>query len=141
MEQNKINIEIKKMDKKTKNIEWTETLEIPYEKVEKQVQPINPTIEEEQEIQNSNLQIKEGLINTRVLDMKLNPFHQPSMNTYEFEDSETKIIATITKNNGEPIESNEEIKALEKLLENKIITEKEFEKKKELILNRKNKED
>lgn len=138
MEQ-KINIEVKKVNKKTKQIEWTDTLEIPYEVDEKISDEDKKTIADEiskRQEKDSNKK-ENSLLNTTVLKMEGNPFHQPSMNTYEFEKDDTIIIANISKDNNESISENDEIKALEKLLENKIISNKEFEEKKKIILNKK----
>ncbi len=138
MEQ-KINVEVKKVNKKTKQIEWTDTLEIPYEVDEKISDEDKKTIADEisKRQEKDNNKKENSLLNTTVLKMEGNPFHQPSMNTYEFENDDNVIIANISKDNNESISENDEIKALEKLLENKIINDKEFEEKKKIILSKK----
>lgn len=138
MEQ-KINVEVKKVNKKTKQIEWTDTLEIPYEVDEKISDEDKKTIADEisKRQEKDNNKKENSLLNTTVLKMEGNPFHQPSMNTYEFEKDDTIIIANISKDNNESISENDKIKALEKLLENKIINDKEFEEKKKIILSKK----
>ena len=139
MEENKINVEVKKVNKKTKEIEWTETLEIPYEVSQKISEEEKRRIEEK--YSNNKNEINNDrelnpLLNTSVLQMEANPFHQPSMNTIEFDKEDTIIIANISKENDDEINENDELKALEKLLENKIINEKEFEEKKKIILKK-----
>ncbi|WP_022935365.1 hypothetical protein ACJA28_00125 [Mesomycoplasma moatsii] len=137
---NKINVDIKRINNKTKQIEWTETLEIPYEAQRQISEEEKRKIEEIYSKKEGNFvddRKSNPLLNTLVLNMELNPFHQQSMNTLEFKREDTTTIVNISKkDNSETIGYKEEIEALKKLLENKIITEKEFEEKKELISNR-----
>lgn len=136
--ENKIHIEVKKINKQSRKIEWTETLEIPYE--------INENLsKEDKEIIEANYINKDNekvfvkdpnpLLNTSVLEMEANPFHQPSMNTIEFnfEEEESIVLTNISKNNNEQVTKEEELIALQKLFENNIISKKEYEEKIKLI--------
>ena len=70
--------------------------------------------------------------------MSSNPFHQPHMNTIEFRNNneDTIILANIVGPKKQ-INAHTEIMVIEKLLEDNIITEEEFSKKKQLILAKK----
>ncbi|MBD5423093.1 MAG: SHOCT domain-containing protein [Mycoplasma sp.] len=134
---NKLNVEIKRINKKTKQVEWTDTIEIPYEKNNEKV-----SIELKKDMENKDVFVpkeKEELKITLDQNTKMpNPFHQPSMNTIEFERNNTTTIISITKDN-ETITYNDKLKALDDLLNSNIITKKEFDEKKQLILSQMNK--
>lgn len=129
----KIKVEVKQINKNSKEIEWSKTLEIPYEKsnYESNIQ--------KEELNSSSLPNKDNksLNHNKTKDIFLkqdNPFYQPNMNTIEFDKNDTLIIADIIKPNNEQVEYFDELRALEKLLENEIISEAEFIEKKQKII-------
>ncbi len=140
MENNKnqsLNVVIKKINKNSQKIEWTDTLEIPYEKKEdvisnEEKQIIEQQFSKKDKNNNSNFE-NDSFFNSRILSMEFNPFYQPSMNTIEFSGPNTIIIADIAKNNNEQIDFNEKMLVLERLLKDEIITKEEFNAKKELL--------
>lgn len=141
MEENKkINIEVKKINNKNNEIEWTKTLEI----VKENPNEISKTEKEEivKKYSLNNKIVDNSLpkqnYNTISVDMSYNPFHQPHMNTMEFRnDNEDTIILANIVDSTNKISVHTEMMVLEKLLEDKIITEEEFLKKKQLILEEK----
>ncbi len=138
MEQNKINIEVKKVNKESKKIEWTETIEIPYD-VEVKKNTKNTTNDKQEKNLTSNSDSKDNnpLINTTVINMENNPFYQPSMNTLEFDRGDTMLIADVNNESSEEVTKEQKIAALEKLFKDKIIDTKEFESKRKLVLESK----
>lgn len=140
MEENKMNVEVKKIKKSSKEVEWTKTLEIPYDTDNKISKEEKKQIEAQYGKKADDISTNKNenfLLNTTVLNMESNPFHQSSMNTIEFEDEDFLIQAVILKEDNSEANHEEEILALEKLLENNIITKKEFEEKKQIILSKK----
>lgn len=142
METNKLNVEVKKINNKTKQIEWTETIQIEYEP--KSNSSDNKSFIQEEKHNLNNLKTEESFSFKNNYDkteenfsLKNNPFHQPNMNTIEFNCSETTIIANIMKYDSTNLVSkDEELLAIEKLLERKIITKEEFEEKRKIILEK-----
>lgn len=137
----KINLEIKKINKNTNVVEWTDTLEIPYENkkisVEEKKEIEREFLNNYNQDQKSKKINNESLLNTKILNMEANPFYQPSMNTFEFaKNDNTVILATITKNDNSKTTFEDEIKALEKLCEMNVITKEELNEKKEILLNK-----
>ena len=122
----KLNIEIQRVNKNSKKIEWTETIELPYENKK----------ESEVKVQ---LDQSDSLVNTRAIELGKNPFYQPTMNTFEFE-NETEdelLIVNLTKETStynNEININDKLLALDKLYEDKIISKREYNKKKNKIL-------
>ena len=103
----KLNIEIQRVNKNSKKIEWTETIELPYENKK----------ESEVKVQ---LDQSDSLVNTRAIELGKNPFYQPTMNTFEFE-NETEdelLIVNLTKETStynNEININDKLLALDKL--------------------------
>lgn len=114
-EKNLINLEIKKINKTNKEIEWTDTLEIPYEKEEKENKKINS-------------------IHNRITS-EFSPFHEPDMNTIEFENQDTTTVVNLIKKNNEKATIEEKTLALKTLLENKVISQKEYDEKMKQIIS------
>lgn len=114
-EKNLVSLEIKKINKKNKEIEWTNTLEIPYEKEEenKMIDPINISVQ---------------------ITSEFSPFHEPEMNTFEFQDQNTTTIVHLIKKDNKKITTEEKSLALKTLFENKVISQKEFNEKMEQII-------
>lgn len=113
-ENNLINLEIKKINKTNKEIEWTDTLEIPYEKQEKENKQINP-------------------IHNRITS-EFSPFHEPDMNTIEFENQDTTTVVKLIKKDNEKATIEEKTLALKTLLDNKVISQKEYDEKMKQII-------
>lgn len=111
-----ISVDVKKINKSNKEIEWTSTLEIPYEKQDNQENNLNDN--KDQSMQH------------------FNPFHEPNMNTIEFDNNNTTTIVNLIKNDNFKITIEEKSAALKVLLDNKIISQKEFEEKIKLIAPR-----
>lgn len=109
-----ISVEVKKVNKLNKEIEWTGTLEIPYEKNDNQENNLND--------------------NKDQTTSHLNPFHEPNMNTIEFNNNNTTTIVNLIKDNNFKITTEEKTVALKVLLDNKIISQEEFEEKNKLII-------
>lgn len=141
MEENKkINIEVKKINNKNNEIEWTKTLEIVKENVNEIPEEEKNEIVKKYSLNNKNSDKNSTKQNytTVLVDMSSNPFHQPHMNTIEFknQNEDTIILANIISPNNQ-INAHTEMMVIEKLLEDKIITKEEFSKKKQLILGKK----
>lgn len=142
-----ITLEINKFKNKEekKIFEWTKTFEINYSvnKNHDLYLEEKTMIQNEIELKKYSLQNKKNntekttLINTQILEMEGNPFHQPLMNTFEFSISEDLQI-NLSSNSKEPITLDEKLIALQKLLDEKIIDKEDFDiQKKQLLVDKK----
>lgn len=130
----KIRVEVKQINKNSKEIEWSKTLEIPYEKINNEVETLKEELNSSPLTnENSNTSLNNNKETNDIFLKHDNPFYQPNMNTIEFDKNDTLIIADIIKPNNEKVEHVDELRALEKLLENEIISEIEFMEKKRKI--------
>lgn len=140
--QKTITLEVSKLKKseEKKLFEWTKTFEIDYDLKEKKVfEDEHEIIQKEIELKNSfenNDRTKNNspLIDTQVLLMDSNPFYQPSMNTFEF-NVNNDLVVHVSSNQKQPLTLDEKLVALQKLLEEEIITDDEYDKQKNQLLS------
>lgn len=138
-----VTLEITKFkNKEDKNLfEWTKTFEIDYGSLDQNIlsneekKIIQKEIEFKNSIEYRNKDKEDNsLLNTHILKMEGNPFYQPSMNTFEF-DINDELHVNISSNI-EPVDLEIKLASLKKLLDEKIITQNDYElQKKELFEN------